>query len=232
MLTYVISSLKLDKKLEPITDKQALKLIERIITIPEDFTLEYRFLEDFGFPTFRITLTENVLLTYQFLPDPIETELITEILVVFRSLKNNHTLILGSSRGIGLTFRGPPRKYFDSIIGKIIEKSFFEVKGGYIPLSINQKQMRFENWGEKLKELTIDIENFGRITLTSQDLQTKIKSQPTLLEFINTGSIRKIKVFSNKLNRVVEVSNLGIVRVNDDNIERIGKYVVYCLKRR
>ena len=233
MYTYVLSLLDFN-----ITDqrKEAEKLLteslEKIITVPRDYTIQYSQIKHPKLSGFKATISEEIQINYSFLQNPLETTLNTEILILYETLKEGKNLMVSSPRGMGMIVRGPPRKYIDALTSRIMKKSLFlDKKIGYEPLMFEQEDMKFDKWGEELRGISMDIEAFGKVYLTGRELNNKIPSMRYITQTMETGVINKIKIFSEYINRIVEISSYGVVKINEKNIVKLSDYLFTTMKK-
>ncbi len=157
-----------------------------------------------------------------------------EILVYFIQFKE-FILLVVSPRGFGLARKGNLRHYTDLTIWQnILENILIQYKTKYTPLNINQQQIRSQEWGEELKEIEVNVYEFGKIKLKSRSLRENAYTINKIIDFdklISTGEISRIKVKSNKLKRIVGIKNDGVIKINEKDNEKVLKYLIKVLVR-
>jgi len=227
MFTYVTSTIGISDWEEENRKKLDSKtFIERLLLLPSDFEFSQNPIikKDILYATIR----EPVTLSFSFFAEGhIEVYLDTKIAILLRKPIG---LTITSPRGIGILARGNARRYIDTTIGPIITKALLKKEGYYHPLELPENLTNWQEWGNELRKIKVDIADFGKLSFTGREIHETLKTNNELNKLILRGEIDKFTIFSNSIKRVVDVSKRGVIKIQAPDIKTVTEYVASIYK--
>lgn len=141
----------------------------------------------------------------------------------------NGGVSLSKRFGYGLFWKkGGGRQIIDNKIGPLFS---LEISGSaeyLIPYTF-ENNLNWEKWGDILKKIVIDFEGVGRLSLSGSNLEKKIikigKYNIPIPEILGNGYIQSFKVYSEKINHIIEVRRNGTINCSSD-MDTLLSYIV------
>jgi len=131
----------------------------------------------------------------------------------------NDGLLITNIAGLSIILRGlGGRRYIDNVIGPMISKHIFGNSSYYSPFSFDESKMKWNLWGDDLREITLDIPGLGRSNLSGQNLSLKTigdKKIP-LIEIISQGNVRRFNVLNKSFGRTIGINRNGTIYSTQD----------------
>jgi hypothetical protein len=173
--------------------------------------------------TVSTTFEEKIPFSFSNLIKGVDVPIVTKILL--KSYENSW-LMISFPKGLGLMVRSNVRDYIDTIIGPLLMKIMKTDVNCYHPIKLPKSLMMWSFWGEELRNIAVDIPEFGLMSLKGRDINRKVQDEPAIDRIISKGNISIIKVHSEKLGRVITVSQRGIFRVHMEDFEEITEFLM------
>lgn len=136
-------------------------------------------------------------------------------------------LLLSKRKGMGVfksKLKG--KDYFDKYFGPYISNILFQDSKKYKKVSFSEKEMQWERWGEKLKEIKLINEDNIILTMRGQLFTENNIIKNEIANIINKSKIISFKISKKIKNfqKFLEIFKIGKIKTNLDFLELIDYF--------